>query len=47
MIDKLNAKRMKMPPTGSGRRQSYALAPTSRMRNTYIAAGNDDEAAMD
>jgi TldD protein len=46
MIDKLNAKRMKMPPTGSGRRQSYALAPTSRMRNTYIAAGNDDEAAM-
>ena len=46
MIDKLNAKRMKMAPTGSGRRQSYALAPTSRMRNTYIAAGNDDEAAM-
>ncbi|HNX62280.1 MAG TPA: TldD/PmbA family protein [Candidatus Limiplasma sp.] len=46
MIDRLNAKRMKMPPTGSGRRQSYALAPTSRMRNTYIAAGNDDEAAM-
>ncbi len=46
MIDKLNALRMGMPPTGSGRRQSYAFAPTSRMRNTYIAAGTDDEAEM-
>ena len=35
-----------MPPTGSGRRESYAWAPTSRMRNTYIAAGEDDEADM-
>lgn len=42
MIDRLNGKRMNMAPTGSGRRQSYAFAPTSRMRNTYIAAGNDD-----
>jgi TldD protein len=25
-------------PTGSGRRQDYTLAPTSRMRNTFIAA---------
>lgn len=25
--------------TGSGRRQSYSYAPASRMRNTYIAAG--------
>ena len=46
MIDKLNAKRMNMAPTGSGRRQSYAFAPTSRMRNTYIAAGQDDERDM-
>ncbi|MBR2822836.1 MAG: TldD/PmbA family protein [Clostridia bacterium] len=46
MIDKMGSRRMKMPPTGSGRRQSYAWAPTSRMRNTYIAAGEDDEAAM-
>ncbi len=46
MIDKLNAKRMGMAPTGSGRRQSYAFAPTSRMRNTFIAPGNDDEAEM-
>lgn len=46
MIDTLNAKRMNMAPTGSGRRESYAYAPTSRMRNTYIAAGDDDEAEM-
>ncbi len=42
MIDKLNARRMQMPITGSGRRQGYMFAPTSRMRNTYIAAGQDD-----
>ena len=41
MIDKLNARRMQMPITGSGRRQGYMFAPTSRMRNTYIAAGTD------
>ena len=46
MIDKLNARRMNMPPTGSGRRQDYTFAPTSRMRNTYIAAGSDDEAEI-
>ena len=43
MIDKLNSRKMGMPITGSGRRQGYMYAPTSRMRNTYIAAGNDDE----
>ena len=42
MVDKLNARRMQMPITGSGRRQGYMFAPTSRMRNTYIAAGTDD-----
>jgi len=26
-------------PTGSGRRQDYTFAPTSRMRNTFIAPG--------
>jgi TldD protein len=26
--------------TGSGRRQDYRYAPASRMRNTFIAAGN-------
>ena len=42
MVDKLNARRMQLPVTGSARRQGYMYAPTSRMRNTYIAAGEDD-----
>ena len=42
MVDRFNARRMHMPVTGSGRRQGYMFAPTSRMRNTYIAAGDDD-----
>lgn len=46
MVDRLNSRRMGMAPTGSARRQSYAFAPTSRMRNTYIAAGEDDEKEM-
>ena len=41
MIDKLNARRMGMEVTGSGRRQSYKYAPTSRMTNTYIANGDN------
>ena len=46
IIDKLNARRMGMAPTGSGRRQNYTYAPTSRMRNTFIAPGNDSEEEM-
>ena len=46
MIDKLGGRRMNMAPTGSSRRQSYKFAPTSRMRNTYIAAGHDSEEEM-
>ena len=42
MIDKLNGRRMNMEATGSSRRQSYKFQPTSRMTNTYIAAGNDN-----
>ncbi len=38
----LTAKRFGVEPTGSGRRQSYKFPPIPRMRNTYIAAGNDD-----
>lgn len=41
MIDKLNGRRMNMKATGSSRRQSYKFQPTSRMTNTYIAAGDD------
>lgn len=40
MIDKLNARRMNSTSTGSGRRQSYKFAPTSRMTNTYIDNGS-------
>ncbi|SCX82739.1 TldD/PmbA family protein [Alkaliphilus peptidifermentans] len=40
LIDKLNAKRMNMKATGSGRRQSYRFEPTSRMTNTYIDNGD-------
>lgn len=43
MIDKLNSRRMDMEITGSSRRESYKFAPTSRMTNTFIAPGNDDE----
>ena len=39
MVDKLNARRMNMDVTGSGRRQSYRYAPTSRMTNTFIDNG--------
>lgn len=39
LIDKLGARKMGMDPTGSARRQNYQYAPTSRMNNTYIAAG--------
>lgn len=39
MIDRFNARRMGMEPTGSSRRQSYKFAPTSRMTNTFICAG--------
>lgn len=42
MIDKLNGRRMGAESTGSGRRQNYKFAPTSRMTNTYIANGTDN-----
>ena len=46
MIDKFNGRRMGMSSTGSSRRQSYAYTPTSRMTNTYIAEGEDDNDAI-
>ncbi len=43
MVDKLNGRRMGMASTGNSRRQSYKYEPTSRMTNTYIAAGDDED----
>ena len=44
MIDRLGARRMGMLSTGSARRQDYSFEPTSRMTNTYIDNGPDDNA---
>jgi TldD protein len=38
--DRMNARLMKMRPTGNGRRQSYAHAPMPRMTNTFMLAGD-------
>jgi TldD protein len=40
LIDMYNSRRMGMKENGASRRQSYRFAPTSRMSNTYIAAGD-------
>lgn len=39
LVDKLGARKTGFAVTGSGRRQDYRFAPTSRMRNTFIAPG--------
>jgi TldD protein len=39
MVDKLGSLITGYAPTGSGRREDYTYAPTSRMRNTFIAPG--------
>ena len=46
LIDKIHGRRMNMESTGSGRRQSYKYAPTSRMNNTYIDAGDSTFESM-
>ncbi len=41
LSDKLNARLMGMPNTGSGRRESYHHIPMPRMTNTYMLNGDD------
>ncbi|MEY4752003.1 MAG: metalloprotease TldD, partial [Pseudomonadota bacterium] len=38
--DRLNARLMKVKPTGNGRRESYAHVPMPRMTNTYMLGGD-------
>ena len=38
--DSLNARLMGVPPTGNGRRESYAHIPMPRMTNTYMLGGD-------
>ena len=40
MQDSLNARLMKVRPTGNGRRESYAHIPMPRMTNTYMLNGD-------
>lgn len=44
MTDKLSARVMDLPSTGSGRRESYSSMPMPRMTNTYMLAGEDEPA---
>ena len=46
LCDRFNGRRIGMASTGSGRRQSYAFAPSSRMSNTYLDIGADDDDEM-
>ncbi len=40
--DAMNARLMGVPPTGNGRRESYAHVPMPRMTNTYMLGGDKD-----
>jgi TldD protein len=42
MQDTLNARLMKVAPTGNGRRESFAALPMPRMTNTYMLPGKHE-----
>jgi TldD protein len=42
LSDVRSARKIGHPPTGNGRRQSYAHLPIVRMSNTYLLPGADD-----
>ena len=42
LSDRIGAGQVGIPRSGSARRESYKFAPVSRMRNTFIAPGNDN-----
>ncbi|TDQ45185.1 metalloprotease TldD [Tepidicella xavieri] len=44
--DSLNARLMGVPPTGNGRRESYAHLPMPRMTNTYMLGGDKEPAEI-
>ncbi len=46
MQDTLNARLMGVPPTGNGRRESFAHIPMPRMTNTVMLNGNRDPAEI-
>jgi len=44
--DAMNARLMKVKPTGNGRRESYAHIPMPRMTNTYMLGGGHEPAEI-
>jgi TldD protein len=46
MQDRQNARLMGVPPTGNGRRQSFAHVPMPRMTNTYMLSGEREPAEI-
>jgi TldD protein len=44
--DRLNARLMRVPVTGNGRRESYASIPMPRMTNTFMLGGDKDPAEI-
>lgn len=46
MRDRFQGRLIGMESNGCGRRQNYTYSPTSRMSNTFLAAGTDDDGEM-